>query len=155
MWPCASPLWLCIFPLCLLTPPVLRFSCRITLRFDVLGQSLMYLNPLVQLVSDLSKFPRVSLSLPSRALKSSSLLKSQRRFSAAEQVCICLVYEDPPLAFPLLCLPRLAYHFFDRSHFPVHTWSDPYRIDHLLASLHLLYLYLPVSASLLTARSSS
>jgi len=93
MWPCASPL-------CLLTPPVLRFSRRITSRFDVLGQSLIYLNPLVWLVSDLLKFPRVSLSLPSRALKSSLLLKSQRRFSAAEQVRVCLVYEDPPLRFP-------------------------------------------------------
>jgi len=41
----------------ILTSPVLCFSCRITLHFDVLGQSLMYLNPLVWLVSDLLKFP--------------------------------------------------------------------------------------------------
>jgi len=115
----------------------------------------MYLKCLARAVSDYRSFPRVSLSLPSRALKSSSLLKSQHRFSATEQVRVCLVYKDLPLAFPLLCLPRLAYHFFNRSHFPVHAWSDLYRIDHLLASLHLLYLYLPVSASLLTARSSS
>jgi len=65
---CAACIHHCLRPLVLpmsfiLTPPVLRFSCRITSHFDVLGQSLMYLNPLVWLVSDLLKFPpRLSLT---------------------------------------------------------------------------------------------
>ena len=62
----------------------------------------MYLNCLARLVADYRSFPRVSLS-SLRALKPSSLLKPQRRFSAAEQICVHLVYEDPPwFTYPTL-----------------------------------------------------
>ena len=100
MFPLGGP----AFPFCVSSScPVLCFSCRITLRFDVLGWSLMYLNPLVRLVSDNRSFPLASISLcvPSRPQVSFLVLKSQRRFSAAEQVRVCLVNEDlPPLVFP-------------------------------------------------------
>ena len=42
------------------------------------------------------------LHLPLFACPQAFILNSQRRFSAAEQVCVRLVNEDPPFSFPLL-----------------------------------------------------
>jgi len=50
---------------------------------------------LLDLLLIIEVFPCISLS-SLHALKPSSLLKPQRRFSAAEQICVRLVYEDPP-----------------------------------------------------------
>ena len=95
-----------------LTPPVLRFSCRITSRFNVLGQSLMYLNPLVWLVSDLSKFPpRLSLTpfaCPQVlfAPQVPTLIQCHR----ASPHLPCIRRSPPcvsPFVFTLSCLPLL------------------------------------------------
>ena len=76
---------------------MLRIFRSITSRFDVLGWSLMYLRWLARLVSDYRSFPS-HLSL--FACPQASVLKSQRRFSAAEQVRVRLVNEDLYLFSP-------------------------------------------------------
>jgi len=88
------------FPLCSAFLVDLHFVSMFSDSLLLYSQPLMYLNCLARLVADYRSFPRVSLS-SLRALKPSSLLKPQRRFSAAEQIHICLVYEDPPwFAYP-------------------------------------------------------
>jgi len=64
-------------------------------------------------------------------------LKSQCRAS----LCLPCQQRSPPLVFPFCLYLVLLTPFFDRLHFPVHTWSHPYQIDHLSTLLHLLYIY--------------
>ena len=98
----------------------------------------MYLSCLARLLADLSKFsPAFSLS-SLRALKPSSLLKPQRRFRAAEQIRVRLVYENPPwFAYPT------SSHLHSSSIVFVSLTRDLIlnRIDHRLALLRLLCIY--------------
>jgi len=88
------------FPLCSTFLVDLHFVSMFLDGLLLYSQPLMYLNCLARLVADYRSFPRVSLS-SLRALKPSSLLKPQHRFSATEQIRIRLVYEDPPwFAYP-------------------------------------------------------
>ena len=96
---------------------MLRIFRSITLRFDVLGWSLMYLRWLARLVSDYRSFPS-HLSL--FACPQAFVLKPQRRFSAAEQVRVCLVNEDLYFVFPFCS-------YFDS-------------LTHLFASIALIFL---------------
>jgi hypothetical protein len=85
---------------------------------------------LLDLFLNQSKFPLTSLSLFVCLQAFFLVLKSQRRFSATEQVCVCLVNEDLPFSFPFCLYLASLTLFFDRPHFPVHAWSHPYRVDH-------------------------
>ena len=89
----------------------------------------MYLRWLTRLLSDYQSFPLTSLSLrvPSSLRPQVSTPIQCRRASP------CSPCQRSLFCFPLLLLLRLAYSplRFDPPFLPIHTWSHPYRIDHI------------------------
>ena len=93
---CFLPCILSCAPFHCLHPPVLCLFRRLTFHIDVVRWSLMYLKTQVRPVLNV-QFPIfISLSLLQCAFKTPSSFKLLCQFSAAEQIHICLVHEDPP-----------------------------------------------------------
>jgi len=135
-------------------PPVLYFSCRITLHFNVLRQSLMYLNPLIWLVSYQSKFPlRFSIShlcVPSsfffipQNLNADSVPPSKSASTSTTKIYSWFLFASSHLD-----LIPFSTVFMSLSMIPC---AISCLSDQSLMPLHTLYLYQPRSALLLTAR---
>ena len=88
----------CLYPPSpnVLYPPMLRLFRRLTFRIDVVRWSLVYLKTQVWPVLNV-EFPMfISLSLLQPAFKTPSSFKLLCQFSAAKQIHVRLVHEDPP-----------------------------------------------------------